>query len=58
LLKYDQDWPIFSRLVNHSALAIGDAAFFDRPKLGEIVFLPVATSLSPWRQAVANAENW
>jgi len=38
-------------------MAIVDAAFFDQPKLGESVFLPVATSISPWRHGVANAES-
>jgi hypothetical protein len=58
LLKYVQDRPIFSRPVNHSALVIGDATFFDRPKLGEGRFLRDATAIKPWRDGVENAESW
>jgi hypothetical protein len=58
LLKYVQDRPIFSRLVNHSALVIGDAAFSIDRSLGKGRFLRDATAISSWRDGVENGESW
>jgi hypothetical protein len=59
LLKYLQDRPIFSRLVNQSALVIGDATFFDRPKLGERALSARCNRhQAVARDGVEKAESW
>jgi hypothetical protein len=58
LLKCVQDRPILSRLVNHSALVIGEQNFSIDRSLGKGRFQRDAIAIKPWRDGVENAESW